>query len=372
MDAPRSTLQPHRGMSPATGLLAGSPSGASTCGSHELAAWTGCERLGSLRYGLRARRKSSTPWQIIGTLVHTCLAYHYAALLKDPPEWYRKVSIHDALTSAAEGQLDQVEKAKQVYLGWYQRYAAAGDPWTPVTVEQEYAAKIGELDPDGPFPELNDVVVTCKTDLIFESNNFLEYADHKCSGGNRSNGKLEAWKDDGEYRLTGQFFQNLHIIRNHYEKEGRYVLGARVQRLKRELPFDFDRPPRLRMPLQAYQIAARGIRMKAKRRLDVRKKLIDKGYVLPDISGNAAPIAIDEGWREQVIRVLTDATIDANFDACFGRYGPCDYADLCAADGRTIEDIQERQRLLLDVGFTWPGRPGADSLVQIGQIPWAA
>lgn len=295
-----------------------SPSGASSRGSHRLAAaGGGCKRQFALSYIKGLRPRYEPEHRLIGTLVHNCIAYHYAAKLAVPPSWFTQTSLDDALLKDARHAPDLIRLAKNAALAYAKRWA--GEPWVPYSVETEYKATLGELDPDGPFPELNDEVITCRSDLIVESNGELWIVDHKCSAGQWGKDYLEPWKDDGEYRMSWQAMVNLMIVRKRLsEVTSKPVSGFVINRVKRREPFDFDRHV-LHMPLLAYAQAPRVARM------FVREEL----RIYDDLAHGIKPTP--------------------NFSSCFGRYGSCDYINICAAES---EDAQNR---IMDMDFVQIG-----------------
>jgi hypothetical protein len=273
--------------------------GASQRGPHRLAS-TACERLWALRtvYGIAA--KTEPPTRLMGTLIHTCLAYHFAEMMTTPPQWARDRTLSDALSQDGEGAPELIRAANDVYAAYRQRFA--GDVWLPIAVEEEFAASIGELDPDGPDRTLDHEIVTCRADLVVESNGDLWIVDHKSTGGTYGD-RLPAWKDDGEYKLSWQIMMNLQILRAPRNVErlgGRTVRGFIIQRIKQRTPFDFDRHV-VQVPSKAYASVPRA----ARELVRAERNILDK------IDRGEAPLP--------------------NFSMCYGRYGACDLFPLCSA-----------------------------------------
>jgi hypothetical protein len=288
--------------------LSASPSGASRHGSHQMASAITCERLYALRYihGIVESPTTEPPWRLTGTLVHLVLSYHYALQLPNPPAWATERTLDEALAAEGRGRFENIRTAREVY-EYYKQHCAAGDTWRPFLVEHELSATIGELDPDGKSanPAVDSTVVTAKCDLIAELNGELWIVDHKCSSGGwgaARSGRLERWKDDGEYLMSWQAMLYLHIVR--LRLAPRPVRGFVIQRIKRTAPYDVDRNP-LRIPRRAYQQVPRSARQMVEREFVIRENLA-KGI---------APLA--------------------NYAACMGRYGPCSYRNLCAADSES-------------------------------------
>jgi hypothetical protein len=287
-----------------------SPSGSSSRGSHRLAAAISCERFFHLRYGIGVRPTEEPEYRLSGTLIHLALAYHYAAKMDQRPKWFSEKSLDERLDEECHGRHELAQLARDVHAA-YKNYWSS-EAWRPVAVEQEFAATLGELDPDCPSGwdrRHDNQIVTCRADLIVEINGELWIVDHKTQGGNHKSQRLDKWHDDGEFLLNWQVLMNLHILRKRAKTS---VRGFVINRIRRRMPFDFDRHV-LQVPLRAYEQAPRTARSMVARELYIRDKA----------ESGIAPIP--------------------NFAACFGRYGPCDYRQLCAADSK-----EEQDRLLRD------------------------
>lgn len=281
-----------------------SPSGASSRGSHRLAsAGGGCELMYALAYEHGLRPKSEPPWRVIGSLVHNCLAYHYGTMMNPRPLFLDEYPLHEQLVMTAGAHQDLVSVAYEVFEAYKKTYA--GEAWIPRFVEEEFGATIGELDPGGPHPELDAERITCRSDLIIESNGEYWAVDYKCSAGTFNQERLEPWKDDGEYRMHWQAIVNLHILRKRLDKP---VRGFIIQRIKRKAPYDFDRRA-LKIPVLAYQTAPRSMRMFVKR----------ENELLARLRAGEKPVP--------------------NYACCQGRYGACDYINLCGADSEAMRDL---------------------------------
>ena len=302
--------------------------GASRRGSHRLLS-TSCERLWALRtvYGLVPKIEPS--FRLQGTLVHTCLAYHYAARMKSPPAWFHERTLEQALREDGDGAPDLIQVAKEVYASFASKFASQA--WNPISVEEEYAATLGELDPGGPHPELDNEVVTCRTDLVIEVNGDLWIVDHKTTGGT-SGQRLAAWREDGEYKLSWQIMLNLAILRapSNVARLGKRVRGFIIQRAKTRQPFDFDQHP-VQVSAKAYALAPR----------TAREYVIAEKVIEAKIAAKQSP--------------------SPNFAMCWGRYGACDYHGLCGA----ASDFEQNQ--IITRGFrTVPTNATPVQLVQIG------
>ena len=279
-----------------------SPTGASRRGPHRLAAIDVCERMWALRYHYNYRKTVEKPWTMGGTLIHTCYEYYYASLM--PDEWRRKHcpwfyqrTLEERLKIQGRDWPDLVDMAKENLSEYMNVYR--DEPVTPLYIEREFSARLGEIDPGGPWPELDDEEVTCRTDLVFENESGLWIMDYKSLGRSkcRRDGTLMRWKEDGEYALNWQVLVNLWLVRHEL---GSKVRGFIVQRTTRHKPYDFDRHV-LTVPVKAYKETPRQLRYRVHHEREVVRKL-------------------EAGERPK-----------ASFHACYGRYGPCDYWDACKA-----------------------------------------
>jgi hypothetical protein len=269
---------------------------------------TGCERFWTLRTlcGLTAKGEPET--RGLGTIIHTCLAYYYAARLPNPPKWFRDRTLAEALERDSKGRPALLRTAEEIFDAWRHRYAV--DKWEPVCVEEEFEATIGEIDPSAPSAGANAAVVdreivTCRTDLVIQSGGALWIVDHKSTGGEYGAERLPAWRDDGEWKLNWQILLNLAILRTpkNQARLGGMIRGFIVQRIKQRRPFDFDRNV-VPVPLLAYQEVGRAARAYVSKELEIYAKAKRGERPIP------------------------------NFGMCYGRYGKCDYFDLCAADSK--------------------------------------
>ena len=280
-----------------------SPTGASARGPHQMAAIEVCERLWALRYHYNYRQYVDTFWRMGGTLIHTCYEYYYASLMDEgwrraQCPWFYERSLEERLQEQGRDWPDEVKMAKENLAEYMQVYQ--GEPVKPLFIEREFEARIGDIDPGGPYPELDDEVVTCRSDLVFENDAGIWIMDYKSLGRSkcRKDGTLMRWKEDGEYALNWQVLVNLWLVR---QELGPKVRGFVVQRTTRHRPYDFDRHV-LTVPVKAYKETPRQLRLRALHEKEVREKLA-------------------RGERPK-----------ASFHACYGRYGPCDYWDACKAN----------------------------------------
>lgn len=274
-----------------------SPSGRSKRGSHQLGAVDTCDSIFTYAYEFNLRRKATKDNKLFGTLVHLRLQYHYAAMMKQPPAWLKLTSLEAALARDGEGRLDLVRSSSDCFNAYVRRWKA--EPFVPIAVEQEFSATIGELDPGGPDPSLDSEVVTCKSDLIVERGGLVWIVDHKTAAPDPKTGMLYKWKDDGEYKLNLQVMVNLLVVRARLKD--RFVDSFTINRIKSEHPYDDHDRHTVQVPRLAYEKMPR-----------ILRNLVAKERALRAKTARGEPP-------------------DMNLAACYGRYGPCDYADICAA-----------------------------------------
>ncbi len=296
-------------------------SGASSRGSHQLTTASGCDRFYAFRYIARLRPRQEPGFRLVGTLVHTALAYHYAAKLAPDrrPSWFKGLDKLEAeLARQSNGQTDQLQTALEVYT--YYRNVTASEPITPLFVEEEFSATVGELD---PLPaDVKDALaaerVTCRTDLVAMMNGKVYIIDHKCMSGGWNSDRLSRWDDDGEYKLSFQAMVNMVILAKRLPERGYPApTGFVIQRIKRKPPFDFDRNV-ISLPAPALTAAPQSIRHLVTREQAIRSTV--------QLGQKPAP----------------------NFSLCWGRYGRCDYHAVCGAPTETD------QRVIIDQNFIGP------------------
>jgi hypothetical protein len=262
----------------------------------------------ALHYLKGVTPRAEPPWRMIGKMVHTAFANHYAVRLPNPPD-YTKIPLRDQLEAMAPGDKSNIQTTLQV-LDAYKRWSS-GEAWRPVYVEEEFRATLGELDPGGPYPELDDEVITCRSDLVVEQNGELLIVDYKCTAGEWGQERLPRWSDNNEYRIFWQAMINLHILRKRLDRP---VRGFVILRVKRKAPFDFDRNL-LQIPQIAYDRTPRIAREFVRRELDLIRR----------VEAGERPVQ--------------------NFSSCFAKYGACDFINLCGAS------TTEFQQQVLDMDY---------------------
>lgn len=267
-----------------------------------------CERQYAFRYYKGLRLAGDKPWRMIGTLMHSALAYHYGQMCPNVPDWLerlrdRKMSMRDVIEEEGKGNPQAVSLIlDQVFPAYLRRYA--GEPMSPIFVEEEFVATLGEIDPrpDRPLRELDDEVITCRTDLVSLTNGASVIVDHKCTSGDKGYDRLLPFPmDGGQYRLGLQVIQNLLILGVRLPERG-YPAPQEflINQIKRKAPFDFQRGS-TKTSMLTLNEARTAIREYVARELEIRDKLTAGRKALP------------------------------NFAACHTPWGPCDYADVCGA-----------------------------------------
>lgn len=280
--------------------------GPSTRGGHRLAAVNKCSRQWALRYYWYYRPVGDKPYRLWGTLLHTCYEYFYAAMMPDPPEWFRKTALIDRLREQASVIAEPVRSqllnmTADNFTAYRLRYADDHLLMEPVYIEEEFAATLEEIDPISEdevrdeigrtkaavfrvsgletraleagarveaeyraLKSLDREIVTCRPDLIWrlKKNRTQWIRDYKSLGRSRVNyrtGALFRWTSDdgeesGEFSVNWQVLLNLKIVRARLGLGN--IRGFDIQRVTRQPPYDFDRNT-LTIPGDAYKHAGR-------------------------------------------------------------------------------------------------------------------
>lgn len=289
--------------------------GASKRGSHQIATVFQCPRKWYLRYRKGIREREDKEYRMAGTLGHLAIAHRYAERIIEQgiwpaPTWWDGRSIDDALETVGEGWPQLVPVARELYDAYpnYWWHGTLAEPWEPVAVEEQFFARLGDLDPlpDGVEDLWADEVITCGTDLVVRNTvtDMLWIPDHKSKGfdpfGRSSSPRMEPWRRDSEqYTVHWQALVNLLIVRQAFPDK--VVGGFIINRFTRKQPFLFDRHT-LHVSPRVYAEAPAQIR-----RAVMEEARIDN---LVNAGGRPAP----------------------NYWACHGKYGCCDYVELCNAD----------------------------------------
>jgi hypothetical protein len=253
-----------------------------------------------------------------GTLIHTGRQYYFASLLPEAqrPRWFYERSMLDAMR-AQSGAFPELVQMANDNTATYMREQMDSDAalLTPIAIEEEFCATLGELDPGGPDSSLDNEIVSCRTDLVYKNEGGLWILDYKSlgyGGINKKTGELLRWKEDNEFALNWQVLVNLHILR---KRLGPVVRGFVIERTTRQPPYRHDRHV-LSVPQMAYENAPRVARACVQREHEVTEQ-VRRGIV-----------PLQSPW------------------ACTGRYGHCDYRDVCMADSKKemLSILNDRSR----------------------------
>lgn len=278
------------------------------------------------------RENEDKEYRISGTLHHASIARRYAERVVEQgiwpaPTWYdASLPLEDELGRIGEGWPESVALAVKMYDAypnhWW--YGSVPEPWQPVAVEEQFWARVGDLVPDCP-PEYADDVVTCGTDLVVREmvSGMLWIVDHKSKGFdsfNRSGRpRLEPWVrprtgggDHEQYKVHWQALVNLHLVRRAFPNE--VVAGFIINRFSRKEPFLFDRHAL---------------------------------HVSPRVYAEAPTMMLRAIQEEARIdgMVAAGQKPEPYLWNCYGRYGCCDYIDVCNAD------TEEQRRQVLSSKF---------------------
>lgn len=279
-------------------------SSASRRGTHQLLQAASCERAYGFKHVWHLSPAIEPPWRLVGSLIHELLAFHYAARCATPPAFYvgkeHWTQREQLAAIGGEAQPAQMQTALDFYRYYVQQ--TVGEAMVPLYVEQEFTASIGELDPGGPFPELDGEVVSCRSDLVASINGDVVIVDHKCLAGEWKVDRLPALPPQNDYTRSLQLRVNMLLVGAHQRRLGLpEPAGFMIQRLKRKLPFDMARDD-IEIPPGAMAEAVRTLRLLVRRELAVRAQFdLDPWSVLP------------------------------NDSQCTTKFGPCEYAGICNA-----------------------------------------
>jgi hypothetical protein len=175
-------------------------------------------------------------------------------------------------------------------------------PWKVLAVEREFVATLAQLGITGPFAS---EVVTCRTDLIVESNGVMFIPDFKTAAVRKkkdgTTAGLPAMPKRDEYTLSLQAAVNLRLGRLTYPNLKRFgILRVKSNGPPWDFKLDFIRIPK---PVYAG---------------------------LPELLHRAVQVeaAIDRKMKSGIPLERQGMLTGA----CFGRYGACDYWDVCTAE----------------------------------------
>lgn len=310
--------------------MSSSPGGASSRGSHRLSEASLCPRKWYLHYGMGLVPKDTPEHFLVGTLVHLGLAYYRGEQLRDmgkPPAWLlEQPSMDVALDKRGKGYPKAVTQAKALVQA-YKEYWSRGDPWVPVAIEEEYSASLGELRrqvrPDSPpMPDDNERV-SCRIDLVVETNGTLWAADYKTTA-KAWRGRLPEWNPEGEYAIHWQFLLQTSILRL---RLGPKFRGVIVERILKQEPHDFDRAV---VPIS-------------------RVAFMDLPNVVARQCAAERSIARDAFAAQAAGEDMSLWLPSGNWWHCYQWGSPCEYRPFCTADSAD-EQRRVRQQLYVVEG----------------------
>lgn len=264
-----------------------------------------------LRYMRGYRLAHDKPYRMRGTILHLILAYYYGELMRarglTPPAWLFAQTLEERLAAECSGFAEIVERCL-AFRRYYIR-AAKNESFEPVAIERQLYIRLGDV------PEirtevvklgLEREVVTMRGDLTALVNGKLVGIDYKST--EEGHDTLPRWSDNIrlDYELGLQMPVTLRSLRMAYGEEN--VRGVAIRRLKASEPFHFDYQP-LRIEPHVYEGSAWSMLGHVKRELEVRARVTAGGRPTPC-------------WGH-----------------CMGRYGACDYINLCAAPKDQRRDV---------------------------------
>lgn len=327
--------------------------GASRRGSHRMANAGGCEVRWHWAHWAKLQSTRGNFYMDYGTLVHTCLAYHYAEKMARKPKWFlEQPNVEDQMVKDAEGNPAWLRSVADLMEAYKRHYDS--DPWNPLYNEEEFEATIEDIDPDGEdepaatyeyrgsctgtvdatdqpcinldsdgnhvphvtdrllkLPRLNEEIVTCRPDLIVEKNGSLYIIDHKTAGGKRDgSGRLPVIDERyPDYQYYWQAMVNLHVVRKGRcadvpGVERLHIKGFEFNRVKRDIPFDFSRDP-FQMPARQYAKIPTSIRdcIRRERQLAIKSAFAPKTLI-------AHPWECEGKYKCDFVRVCHVDTIE--------------------------------------------------------------
>jgi hypothetical protein len=280
-----------------------SPSGPGKHGASHLASPEKCERLYVLRFVKKIIPRWNADHLTLCTLIHSRLAYHYAAQLEgEKPGWF-SIPLDQALSHDAGGRPDLIEQSRMVFEEWK---LLPHEPWKILAVEHEFTATVAELDPQPvPEPGIDEVVLSAKLDLLIEDlEGGIWIVDHKTKVVQWSTDELADW-DDNEFSLSWQ----LHLYKRIVKQTLPHIRGAVIHRLTRDVPVKRDMNI-VDLPAEMYAEVPALVRRLVRKARGIRQGMA-------------------EGRKPEPNGLATGA--------CGGKF-PCDYAPLCKA-GRELRDI---------------------------------
>jgi hypothetical protein len=227
--------------------------------------------------------------------------------MAEPPPWYHNQSLEERLQQQVMAAPPSMRVA-MLYdtaanlRAFMHRFQDDAREIIPRYLEHEFKVRLGDMDPGGPWPELDDELVTSRCDFAYspvDAPETLWLLDYKTLGWSKTDpqtGLLQSWNPKGRWRLSWQSLINLHAARAEHPD----VRGFIILRATRQEPWDFDRHP-LNIPKLPYQEAASTCRHAIKRENELTARLERGEKPIPQ------------------------------YGSCHGEYGSCDYIEYCTA-----------------------------------------
>lgn len=285
--------------------------GASTRGSHRLQDALTCERKWDYRYlqNLKQRDSHQDPYyRLWGSVMHLRIAYDWHAKIKA-----RKLRnprfplsnwepLEEAITKIASGRQNIIESTKNAMEAW-KRWNTLRRV-TPIAVEAEIAASLGEIGAVKKNSRFASEIVTSRVDFIGRDEDgatFIE--DVKTVSSRRKDKTLAPIKHPSEWDTGLQMSTILHICRA-IGIDADYIQIARVCR---EPPHHIDIVP-VRIPPVVYDMAPRILAKAAKREFRIREA------------------------KERGVELPPSGTLSR-------QCGNCDYRELCMADSPELTEM---------------------------------
>lgn len=252
------------------------PGGGSLQGPHRLAAFSLCPQMEAYGYELHLRPIIDKVAPKVGTLVHAGLAYRYAAMLPERPDWFVYADGYEAIRELGYDRPDFRDEALNMFAAYEAHYKP--NIWRPLLVEYQFVVT---------FP--NGEPYSCRTDMLCEDQWGVQWiVDHKTCG--RLSGSITA-----KYCIDRQMVTNLALAR----MCGYNPQGVIINEISRQ-------------PTPQFQRGEVGINPTAYNRL-----WADTNYYLDRIA------AVRQSHPDPRQR-------PRNTDACESKYGgTCDFYGLC-------------------------------------------
>lgn len=164
---------PDVGLGRTVGLNAGIvwPGGSSLQGPHRIGAFAICPQLEAFSHELELRNNVQKDALVIGTLVHVGLAYRYAAMLSQKPEWFVYADGRDAIWQCGSGEMIDLREESLRIFDAYQAFYSV-NTITPVAVEHQFVVQF-------PLGDGQTEPYSCRTDLLGIENGQYVIYDHK-------------------------------------------------------------------------------------------------------------------------------------------------------------------------------------------------